>query len=61
MGKKGLEMVWWTLIVLVLAIIIITIFYVFIRFGILHIERINLNIFSAPQNFSENLTNLSSK
>ena len=59
MSKKALEAMWWALLVIVLAIVIVLIFYAFIQSGILHIEKISFSIFSAPKNFSENMSNLS--
>ena len=55
-GKKGMEMVWWTLIVLVLGIVVFLIFFYFIRTGFFNIEQLTGGIFGAPDKFATNAT-----
>jgi len=50
--KKGLEMVWWVLIVFIIGIVVFLIFFYFIRTGILQIERLSLPIFKSPEQFT---------
>lgn len=54
--KRGLELVWWTMIVFVLAIIVLLIFYYFIRGGFIQIETLSWGIFGAPDQFAKNTT-----
>jgi len=55
-GKKGMDMVWWTLIVLVLGIVVFLIFFYFIRTGFFNIEQLTGGIFGAPDKFATNVT-----
>lgn len=51
-NKKGLELVWWTLIVFVIAIVVLLIFFYFVRIGVLRIESLTQYIFGAPAQFA---------
>ena len=55
-NKKGVELVWWTLMVFVIAIIVFLIFFYFIKSGILNIESLTSKIYGAPQKFAANST-----
>jgi hypothetical protein len=55
-SKRGIELVWWTLIVFVLAIVVFLIFLYFIRSGFIHIGSLSGTIFSAPDKFAANAT-----
>lgn len=54
--RKGLELVWWTLIVFVLAIVVLLIFFYFIRTGFIQIGSLSNIIFGAPDKFAANTT-----
>jgi cell shape-determining protein MreC len=49
--KKGMELVWWTLMVLVILIVVFLIFYSFIRQGFFQIGSLTNPIFNSPGNF----------
>lgn len=51
-GKKGMEMVWWTLIVLIIGIVVFLIFFYFIRSGFFNIGQLTGPIFGAPEKFA---------
>jgi uncharacterized membrane protein len=55
MAKKGMETVWWVLLVLVLMIVALLIFFVFIRTGFIQIKTPISNIFGGLQGI-ENTT-----
>ncbi len=56
LNKKGIEMAWWTLLVLVIGIVIFLIFFYFIRSGILQIGGITNSLFGTPEHFAANTT-----
>jgi len=45
-GRKGLEAVQWALVTLVIAIVVLLIFYAFIRLGFLQIETGLFDVFN---------------
>jgi hypothetical protein len=51
-----MELVWWTLIVFVIAIIVLLIFFAFIRGGFFQIKSLSDLIFGAPNKFAANAT-----
>ena len=52
-SKKGIEMVWWTLIALVMSIVVFLIFFYLIKNGVLQIGSVSNTIFSAPEQFAK--------
>jgi uncharacterized membrane protein len=51
-NKKGVELVWWTVMAIIIAIIVLLIFVYFIRSGSLQIEGLTDKIFGAPEHFA---------
>ncbi len=58
-NKKGLELVWWTVIVIVITIVALLFFIYFIRSGFFQIEGLTGPIFGAPGHFAKNATTAS--
>jgi hypothetical protein len=56
LDKKGVELVWWTLVIFVIAIVVFLIFFYFIRSGFFNIEGLTSKIYGAPQQFASNTT-----